>query len=54
MKGKSLEEMDAVFGDVMAQEEKARLFNTAALLGLTEPIRAEKLAPQVDEMEDHC
>jgi len=51
-KGKSLEEMDVVFGDVTAQEEKARLFNIAASLGLTEPIRAGKLAAQVDEMED--
>ncbi|PVH94823.1 general substrate transporter [Periconia macrospinosa] len=35
-KGKSLEEMDAVFGDNTAHEEKTRLFNIAASLGLEE------------------
>ncbi|KAL2017232.1 hypothetical protein VTK56DRAFT_2391 [Thermocarpiscus australiensis] len=59
-KGKSLEEMDAVFGDVVAQEEKARLFDIAASIGLTEPVRAEKLeleharAADVEEMENRC
>ncbi|KAF1846972.1 D-xylose-proton symporter [Cucurbitaria berberidis CBS 394.84] len=35
-KGKSLEEMDMVFGDTTAQEEKNRLFNIAQSLGLEE------------------
>lgn len=35
-KGKSLEEMDAVFGDTTAHEEKARLYTIAASLGLGE------------------
>ena len=42
-RGKSLEDMDVVFGDTEAHEEKTRLFNIAASIGLTEPIRAEKL-----------
>ncbi|KAH7067328.1 general substrate transporter [Paraphoma chrysanthemicola] len=35
-KGKSLEEMDAVFGDTTAHEEKTRLYNIAQSLGLEE------------------
>ncbi|KAF1357385.1 general substrate transporter [Lizonia empirigonia] len=35
-KGKSLEEMDAVFGDTTAHEEKTRLYTIAASLGLEE------------------
>jgi hypothetical protein len=35
-KGKSLEEMDAVFNDTTAHEEKTRLFNIAQSLGLEE------------------
>ncbi|KAF1944743.1 D-xylose-proton symporter [Clathrospora elynae] len=35
-KGKSLEEMDAVFGDTTAHEEKSRLYNIAQSLGLEE------------------
>ena len=35
-KGKSLEEMDAVFGETMAHEEKTRLYTIAASLGLEE------------------
>lgn len=34
--GKSLEEMDAVFGDATAHEEKARLYAIASSLGLQE------------------
>lgn len=48
-RGKSLEEMDVVFGDTAAHEEKTRLFNIAASIGLTELIRAEKL--EVGEVE---
>lgn len=33
-RGKSLEDMDAVFGDTAAHDEKARLFNIAADLGI--------------------
>ena len=35
-RGKSLEEMDGVFGDSTAQEEKTRLVNIARGLGLEE------------------
>lgn len=35
-KGRSLEEMDAVFGDTTAHEEKTRLYTIAASLGLEE------------------
>jgi hypothetical protein len=35
-KGKTLEEMDAVFGDTTAHEEKTRLYTIAASLGLEE------------------
>lgn len=35
-KGKTLEEMDGVFGDTTAQEEKTRLYNIAQSLGLEE------------------
>jgi hypothetical protein len=35
-KGKSLEDMDAVFKDTTAHEEKTRLFNIAQSLGLEE------------------
>jgi MFS family permease len=35
-KGKSLEEMDAVFGDTTAHEEKMRLYHIAQSLGLAE------------------
>lgn len=35
-KGKSLEEMDQVFGDTTAHEEKTRLFHIAQSLGLEE------------------
>ncbi|KAK7725745.1 hypothetical protein SLS57_003811 [Botryosphaeria dothidea] len=51
-RGKSLEDMDAVFGDTAAHEEKARLFNIAADLGIIESgkvgsttTHAEEVAP---------
>ncbi|KAK5994124.1 Major facilitator-type transporter ecdD [Cladobotryum mycophilum] len=53
-KGKSLEEMDEVFGDTAAQEEKARLFNIAASLGLTAPIPAEKTEAIRAEVEEYA
>lgn len=37
-RGKSLEDMDVVFGDTAAHEEKTRLYNIATALGLTEQI----------------
>lgn len=42
-KGKSLEEMDVVFGDTAAHEEKARLLEIAASMGLTDALPAEKV-----------
>ncbi|KAH6997426.1 general substrate transporter [Ilyonectria destructans] len=42
-KGKSLEDMDAVFGDTAAQEEKARLIEIASAMGLTEPLPIQKV-----------
>ncbi|OIW26364.1 general substrate transporter [Coniochaeta ligniaria NRRL 30616] len=42
-KGKSLEDMDVVFGDTAAHEEKQRLMNIAASLGLTDSLPVEKL-----------
>ncbi|GME42919.1 D-xylose-proton symporter protein [Neofusicoccum parvum] len=41
-RGKSLEDMDVVFGDTAAHEEKARLFNIAADLGIIEPSSSGK------------
>ncbi|KAI3393550.1 hypothetical protein diail_4141 [Diaporthe ilicicola] len=35
-RGKSLEDMDSVFGDTAAHDEKARLFNIAAELGIVD------------------
>ncbi|KAH8694471.1 general substrate transporter [Ilyonectria robusta] len=42
-RGKSLEDMDAVFGDTAAQEEKARLMEIASAMGLTEPLPIQKV-----------
>jgi MFS family permease len=42
-RGKSLEEMDEVFGDTAAQEEKTRLMEIAASMGLTDVLPDEKL-----------
>ncbi|KAF4450152.1 MFS transporter, SP family, sugar:H+ symporter [Fusarium austroafricanum] len=42
-RGKSLEEMDVVFGDTAAYEEKARLIDIASELGLTEAIPDAKV-----------
>lgn len=53
-KGKSLEDMDIAFGDTAAHEEKMRLFNIAATLGLTAPVPDEKVEAargEVDERE---
>lgn len=40
--GKSLEDMDVVFGDTAAREEKTRLFEIAASVGLLEALPGEK------------
>lgn len=42
-RGKSLEDMDAVFGDAAAHEEKARLFAMAARVGLVHQLPEEKV-----------
>ena len=42
-RGKSLEEMDVVFGDTAAHEEKTRLAEVAASLGLTEALPVDKV-----------
>lgn len=42
-KDKSLEDMDIVFGDTAAHEEKARLYEIAASMGLTETLPVEKV-----------
>ncbi|KAK2599034.1 hypothetical protein QQS21_005501 [Conoideocrella luteorostrata] len=47
-KGKSLEDMDIAFGDTAAHEEKMRLFEIAASLGLTDAVPQEK----VEEKEE--
>ncbi|KAK7919964.1 hypothetical protein PG985_007986 [Apiospora marii] len=41
-RGKSLEDMDAVFGDAAAHEEKARLFEMAARVGLVQGLPEEE------------
>lgn len=50
-KGKSLEDMDIAFGDTAAHEEKMRLFNIAATLGLTTPVPDEKIEAEAEEHE---
>lgn len=42
-KGKSLEDMDIAFGDTAAHEEKMRLFEIAASLGLTDRVPEDKM-----------
>src|SRR5690606_28899868 len=52
-RGRSLEDMDAVFGDSAAREEKARLTEVAASLGLTEALpAADKVNAEHDEDGD--
>ncbi|KAK2772486.1 MFS sugar transporter [Colletotrichum kahawae] len=46
-RGKSLEEMDLVFGDTAAHEEKTRLLEIAASMGLTDVLSDEKLGTEV-------
>ncbi|KAH9904300.1 low-affinity glucose transporter HXT3 [Xylariomycetidae sp. FL2044] len=51
-KGKSLEDMDQVFGDTAAHEEKSRLMDIAASMGLTDQVSAEKAeVAKVDNVE---
>uniref|UniRef100_A0A8H7K890 Major facilitator superfamily (MFS) profile domain-containing protein n=1 Tax=Bionectria ochroleuca TaxID=29856 RepID=A0A8H7K890_BIOOC len=42
-RGKSLEEMDVVFSDTEAHEEKARLMEIASSIGLTDPLPGQKV-----------
>ncbi|OAQ62826.1 MFS sugar transporter [Pochonia chlamydosporia 170] len=53
-KGKSLEDMDIAFGDTAAHEEKMRLFNIAATLGLTAPVPDEKIEAARGDMEEYA
>ncbi|KAH0444628.1 hypothetical protein CcaCcLH18_00286 [Colletotrichum camelliae] len=46
-RGKSLEEMDLVFDDTAAHEEKTRLLEIAASMGLTDVLSDEKLGTEV-------
>lgn len=51
-RGKSLEDMDVVFGDTAAHEEKERLMNIAASIGLTDALPVDKLdQPRVQHAE---
>jgi len=49
-RGKSLEDMDVIFGDTAAHEEKVRLFNIASELSenLVDGKKKESLAEQVE------
>jgi hypothetical protein len=42
-RGKSLEDMDLVFGDTASHEEKARLMEIASSMGLTEAVPGHKV-----------
>ncbi|OAA40587.1 D-xylose-proton symporter [Metarhizium rileyi] len=53
-KGKSLEDMDVAFGDTAAHEEKTRLFNIAATLGLSATVPDEKVEAARGEMEAYA
>lgn len=54
-KGRSLEDMDEIFGDAAAHEEKARLYDIASTLGLTAPIvvdeKTEKEEARLSQVE---
>jgi MFS family permease len=53
-KGRSLEDMDSVFGDTSAQEEKARLAEIASSMGLTDALPNEKVDhARVEEQVEH-
>ncbi|KAK9773178.1 putative General substrate transporter [Seiridium cardinale] len=55
-KDKSLEDMDVVFGDSAAHEEKMRLYDIAASVGLTDTLPAEKVEANrgmAEEVETH-
>lgn len=45
-RGKSLEDMDMVFGDTAAHEEKTRLFDIAASVGLTDALPDRRSRPR--------
>ncbi|WYZ38179.1 hypothetical protein EsH8_III_000093 [Colletotrichum jinshuiense] len=50
-RGKSLEEMDMVFGDTAAHEEKTRLMGIAASVGLTDVLPDEKIGHAKDDFD---
>ncbi|QGI85883.1 unnamed protein product [Fusarium fujikuroi] len=54
-RGKSLEDMDLVFGDTASHEEKARLMEIASSMGLTEAVPGHKigLAKEDDTAAEH-
>ncbi|UKZ45911.1 hypothetical protein TrVGV298_000105 [Trichoderma virens] len=52
-KGRTLEDMDRVFGDETALQEKERLFAIAASLGLTASIPPEKTEAMTAEAEEY-
>lgn len=51
-KGKSLEDMDIAFNDTAAHEEKIRLFEIAASLGLTDAVPDEKVMANAETEGD--
>ncbi|KAL7933894.1 general substrate transporter [Trichoderma chlorosporum] len=53
-KGRTLEDMDRVFGDETALQEKERLFAIAASLGLTASIPPEKSEAMTAEAEEYA
>ncbi|KAF3060763.1 hypothetical protein N5P37_008299 [Trichoderma harzianum] len=53
-KGRTLEDMDRVFGDETALQEKERLFAIAASLGLTASIPPEKTEAMTAEAEEYA
>lgn len=52
-KGRTLEDMDRVFGDDAATQEKERLFQIAASLGLTTTIPSEKAEAMTAEAKEY-
>ncbi|KAG7109849.1 quinate permease like protein [Verticillium longisporum] len=53
-RGKSLEDMDLVFGDTAAHDEKTRLVEIAASMGLTDVLPDEKIDDAATKVEHHA
>ncbi|EEY19325.1 low-affinity glucose transporter HXT3 [Verticillium alfalfae VaMs.102] len=53
-RGKSLEDMDLVFGDTAAHDEKMRLVEIAASMGLTDVLSDEKIDDVATKVEHHA